>query len=76
MPTKKPVAKKTTAPKEQTPADLQTSLMAKKADLLELQRGLAAGELANPRIVSTTRKDIARLKTALRAAELAGKGEK
>ena len=39
-------------------------LVAKRADLIEARRGLAAGELTNPRMVSSLRKDIARLLTA------------
>jgi ribosomal protein L29 len=52
---------------DQLTADLAT----KQADLLEARRGHAAGELANPRVLTSTKKEIARLHTAIRAAELA-----
>lgn len=54
-----------------TAEQLQKELAAKRADLLEARRGLAAGELANPHILTVTRKEIARLLTAIRAHELA-----
>ncbi len=69
-------AKKTAVTTEQTPEALQVALVTKQSDLLEYRRSLAAGELANPRIVTVTRKDIARLKTALAMANQTGKGEK
>jgi len=53
---------------------LKAELLTKSADLLEARKGHRAGELVNPRVITHTRKDIARLKTAIRAAEL--KGEK
>lgn len=59
-----------------TIADLQVDLAAKQADIIAARRGHAAGELANPRVITTTRKEIARLKTAIRALELAKEGEK
>lgn len=59
-----------------TIADLQADLVAKQADIIAARRGHAAGELANPRVITTTRKEIARLKTAIRALELAKEGEK
>ena len=51
-------------------ADLQKDLAAKQNDLLEARKGHRAGELVNPRVITHTRKDIARLKTAIRAEEL------
>lgn len=50
---------------------LREELVAKNADLLQAKRGNAAGELANPRVITFTRKEIARLHTAIRADELA-----
>lgn len=50
---------------------LRTELTTKQTDLLEARRGHALGELANPRVISVTKKEIARLHTAIRAAELA-----
>ena len=59
-----------------TLAQLRTELVAKQADLLEARRGHAAGELDNPRALTTTKKDIARLHTAIRAVELSEKESK
>lgn len=54
---------------EQLRADLEI----KRTDLLSAKRGLAAGELANPRAITALRKEIARILTAIRAAELGTK---
>ncbi|MGB4761736.1 MAG: 50S ribosomal protein L29 [Candidatus Saccharimonas sp.] len=71
-------AKKTTkkAVEVKNLEDLQKDLAAKQNDLLESRKSHRAGELVNPRILSTTRKEIARLHTAIRAAELAAKESK
>ena len=50
--------------------DLKNELATKLSDQLEAKRGHRAGELQNPRVLTHTRKDIARLKTAIRAEEL------
>jgi ribosomal protein L29 len=63
--TKKP-AKKATPAKEQTPIE---QLLQKRADLLELRKSNRAGELVNPRAITSARKEIARLLTAIRAEE-------
>lgn len=55
---------------------LHTELVAKRVDLLASRRGHAAGELANPHILTSTRKEIARLLTAIRADELRKKESK
>jgi len=55
-----------------TLADLQKDLAAKQQDLLAARQGHRAGELVNPRTITLTRKEIARLKTAIRAEELKG----
>ena len=55
---------------------LHDELAAKRNDLLEARRGHAAGELANPRVLTSTKKEIARLLTAIRAAETAPKENK
>lgn len=70
--------KKTTKKAEEvkTIQQLRTELAAKQADLLEARRGHAAGELANPRVLTITKKDIARLHTAIRAYELSEKESK
>jgi len=57
---------------EQLRADLQ----AKHADMLAARKSHAAGELVNPRVLTTTRKEIARLNTAIRALELSEKESK
>lgn len=54
-----------------TVEQLRTDLAAKQADQIALKRGHAAGEVANPRVLTSTRKEIARLHTAIRAAEIA-----
>lgn len=53
-------------------ADLQKDLSAKQQDILAARQGHRAGELVNPRVITQTRKEIARLKTAIRAEELKG----
>ena len=60
----------------QTIEQLQETLATKQADQLQARRGHAAGELANPRALTVLRKEIARLHTAIRAAELAQKENK
>ena len=65
-----------TAEEVKTIEQLQQELASKQADLLEARRGHAAGELANPRVLTTTKKEIARLHTAIRAAELSEKESK
>lgn len=57
--------KKDTAMSEQTPDKLSELLATKQADLLGYKKGLAAGELKNTGIIKATRKEIARIKTAL-----------
>lgn len=71
--------KKTTkavqAKEVKTIEQLRTELATKQADLITAKRGHAAGELVNPRVLGTTRKEIARLHTAIRAAEIASAKE-
>lgn len=69
--TVKKVAKTTSEVK--TLAQLREDLTTKQTDLLEARRGHAAGELANPRVLTQTKKEIARIKTAIRAAEISEK---
>ena len=57
------------------PADLHKELAVKQADLLATKKSHRAGELVNPRVLGTTRKEIARLHTAIRAAELSKQKE-
>ena len=73
-------AKKTTkkvvkASEVKSREDLKTDLTAKQNDLLESRKSHRAGELVNPRVLGSIRKEIARLHTAIRAAELASKKE-
>jgi len=71
--TKAKAAKSTKeAPVVKSLEDLKSDLATKLNDQLEAKRGHRAGELQNPRVLTHTRKDIARLKTAIRAAELKG----
>ena len=51
-------------------------LAAKQQDLLDSRKSHRAGELVNPRVLGTIRKEIARLHTAIRAAEQATKESK
>lgn len=64
-------AKKTTkkAAVVKSLADLQKDLAAKQQDLIEAKRSHKAGELVNPRVLVETRREIARLHTAIRATE-------
>lgn len=57
-------------------AQLQKDLAAKQADLLTAQKSHRGGELVNPRVLGATRKEIARLHTAIRATVLADKESK
>ena len=70
-------SKKTTKKAEvvQSLEDLRKDLAAKQNDLLESRKSHRAGELVNPRVLGSIRKEIARLHTAIRAAELASKKE-
>lgn len=68
--TKKTTAKK--ANEVKTIDQMQTELQGKIADQLQAKRSNASGELVNPRVITSLRKDIARLHTAIRAAELSG----
>lgn len=71
---------KKTAPKKSAEVksldQLRAELATKKADQIAHKRSHAAGELVNPRILTVIRKEIARLHTAIRAAELAAKESK
>jgi ribosomal protein L29 len=55
---------------------LRKDLAAKQQDLLDSRKSHRAGELVNPRVLGTIRKEIARLHTAIRAAEQAAKESK
>jgi len=64
----KAIAKKADSAK--TIEDLRAELVTKQQDLNDSRRSHKAGELVNPRVLGQIRKEIARLKTAIRAAEL------
>jgi large subunit ribosomal protein L29 len=72
--TKKTTAKQATEVK--TLEQLRAELATKQADQIASKRSHAAGELVNPRVLTVTRKEIARLHTAIRAAELSEKESK
>lgn len=55
------------------PAELSKLLSETQKDLADARRGLAAGELVNPRIITTNRKTIARIMTVM--SELVTKEE-
>lgn len=65
----KTAAKKVIAMSEQTPEQLKELLAAKQADLLGYKKGLHVGELKNPGVIKVTRREIARIKTALNGKE-------
>lgn len=50
-------------------AELKIELIAKQNDLIDAKRGHKQGELINPCVIRSTRKQIARIHTAIRAAE-------
>ena len=70
MATKKTI-KATEAKEIKTIDQLRADLVAARNDLIEAKRGHKMGELANPRVLTVTRKKIARCLTAIRAIELA-----
>ena len=72
--TKKTTTK--TATEVKTLEQLRAELATKRADQIAAKRSHAAGELVNPRVLTVTRKEIARLHTAIRAAELSEKESK
>ena len=76
MATAKVTKKSTKSPKEAVEVksieDIQKALVSKRAEMLETRRSHRAGELINPRAITHSRKEIARLKTAIRAHELKG----
>lgn len=65
----KTTVKKDAPISEQTPEQLAELLATKQAELVGYRRGLVIGELANPSVIKTTKKEIARIKTALSSKE-------
>lgn len=79
-PAVKPAVKKTskttkTAVVVKPLAELEKDLATKQQELADARRSHLAGDLVNPRVLTVTRKDIARLKTAINAAKAAEKKE-
>ena len=58
--------KKTTVPAEK---DLHASLAQLRKDLSDARRSLAGNELPNPRVIASTRKEVARTLTAINAID-------
>lgn len=58
--------------KELTTAELESKLKDLKAELFNLRFQLAINQLDNPMRISAVKKDIARVKTVLRANEIKG----
>ncbi len=61
------MAKKTPAPA--VPKDLHAKLAELRKELADAKRSQAANELPNPRVITKTRKEIARTLTALNASK-------
>ena len=77
MATKKVVKTTKEAVEVKTIDQLRVDLVTEKTNLIEAKRGHKLGELTNPRVITVTRKKIARLQTAIRADEIAkSKGDK
>lgn len=72
--TKKAAPKKVTEVKDLKA--LEKELVAKRADYIETKKSHVAGELVNPRVITATRKEIARLMTAITAAKKSEKESK
>ncbi len=66
---KKTIKVKKLIVEEKTLKQLRDDLLTKQNELVEARRGHKLGELTNPRVITTTRKDIARLHTAIAATE-------
>jgi ribosomal protein L29 len=66
--TKKTTKVKKDAVEVKSLKQLTKDLLSKQNELVEARRGHKLGELTNPRVITTTKKDIARLHTAITAA--------
>ena len=49
---------------------MKAELLLKQTELIAFKRSQAAEELTNPRVITSTRKQIARLHTSIRADEI------
>ena len=61
---------KTVELKSMTTDELKTKLVSLKQELFNLRFSHATGQLTNPMLLNTTKKDIAKIKTILREREL------
>ena len=68
-------SKKTTATEAPTLEQLRKDLATKRQDLIEVKRSNASGELVNQRVITKTRKEIARISTTIRSLEIAEQKE-
>jgi ribosomal protein L29 len=75
MADKKTIKATKSAVEVKTIDQLRIDLATKQNDLIEAKRGHKLGELTNPRVITVTRKEIARLHTAIRAAQIASTKE-
>lgn len=50
--------------------ELRAELATKRSDLIDAQKGHKLGELTNPRVISTLRREIARIMTVIRLDEI------
>ncbi len=73
--TKKTTKIKKVALEVKTLAQLRKDLEKLQNELVEARRGHKLGELTNPRVLTATKKDIARLHTAITAAQSADNKE-
>jgi ribosomal protein L29 len=70
MADKKTIKNTKPAKEIKTVDQLIVDLASKTNDLIEARRGHKLGELANTCVIRTTRKEIARINTAIRAAKV------
>ena len=71
MTAKKMTSKTTNKTAEAKTVDqMRLDLIDKRNDLVGYKKGHRTGELTNPRVITITRKEIARLKTSIRLSEL------
>jgi len=68
--TKKPSKSVKKTPEAKTVDQMRNELADKRNDLIGFKKGHKMGELTNPRAITATRKEIARLMTAIRSAEI------
>lgn len=64
------------AKKVMTVDEMKLEISKKQRELTDAKRGLMLGELANPRVITQTRREIARLHTAISAFKASPVSEK